>query len=55
MKRETIIANSLLILANLLCERPCRPVPAPPHSHCIAAFRRSRRDFKNHVNPMAEG
>jgi hypothetical protein len=39
---------------NSLCERPCRRAPAFARSRCGAEVRRSRRNFNERVNPMAE-
>jgi hypothetical protein len=47
MKRETIMANSLSIQVNLLCERPVQASASiAALALQIAAFKRSRRDFK---------
>jgi hypothetical protein len=37
-----------------LCERCCGRAPALARSRRFAAFRRSRRDFKERAFPMAE-
>jgi hypothetical protein len=44
----------LIIRAISICERPWGRAPELPRSLRLAAYRRSRRDFKKLVNPMAE-
>jgi hypothetical protein len=44
----------LIIRAISICERPWGRAPELPRSLLLAAYRRSRRDFKKLAFPMAE-
>jgi hypothetical protein len=44
----------LVIRAISICERPWGRAPELPRSLLLAAYRRSRRDFKKLAFPMAE-